>query len=205
MTMEIRNNYSSYAAQNAAGSSAAGGTKKKETEQAAEKTKSSKPENTADYARKLAKLAPSVEFKVGNTFSTAKRGNTLTISPLLLEKMRKDPEQEKETKELIKGVESMTKLIDSINKGSGWTTVFRHGYIDENGKYRQIALVRNEHGYKMSEKLREERRKNSEKLIEKTKEKAAEKKEERQEALEEKIAACTNRQNASGVNLDIKI
>lgn len=157
-------NYSSYAAQNMTGSS--------------------KQKNTAEYARELAKLAPSVEFKVGNSFQTAKTGQTLTINPKLLEKMQNDPEKEKEMKELIRGVESMTKLVDGINKASGWKTVFRHSYIDENGKYCHIALVRNEFGYKMSEKLREERRKNAEKLIEKTKEKAAKKKEE----LEEKSA-----------------
>ena len=100
--------------------------------------------------------------------------------------MQNDPEKEKEVKELIKGVESMTKLVDSINNASGWKTVFRHSYIDENGKYRQVALTRNEHGYKISEKFREERRKNAEKLIEKTKEKTAKKKEELKEMLEEK-------------------
>ena len=161
-------NYSSYAAQSMTGSS--------------------KSKSTTEYARELAKLAPSVEFKVGNSFQTAKTGQTLTINPKILEKMQNDPEKEKEMKELIRGVESMTKLVDGINKASGWKTVFRHSYIDENGKYCHIALVRNEFGYKMSEKLREERRKNAEKLIEKTKEKAAKKKEELEEMKEAKAA-----------------
>lgn len=143
-------------------------------------------EGTTGYISKLAKLAPSVEFRVGNTHSSAKSGKTLTINPKLLEKMQSNPEQEKETKELIKGVESATKLLDSIHKASGWTVVYRHGYIDENGKFSSCAYVRNEFGYKMSEKLREERKKNSEKLIEKSKEKAAKKREELQEVLEEK-------------------
>ena len=43
----------------------------------------------------LAKLVPSVELKVGNSFSTAKSGKTLTINPQLLEKMQNDPEKEK--------------------------------------------------------------------------------------------------------------
>lgn len=190
MAMEIANNYSSYAAQgnvagSIAGSGAADSTKKKETEQTAG---NSRTKNTTTYMSELAKLAPSVDFRVGNTYSSAKKGQTLTINPKLLEKMQTDPEKEKEMKELIKGVESMTKLSEGINNASGWKTVFRHSYIDENGKYCHIALIRNEHGYKMSEKLREERRKNSEKWLEKSKEKAAQKKEERQEELEEKRA-----------------
>lgn len=89
-------------------------------------------------------------------------------------------------KELIKGVESAVNMLDSVMNASGWTVVFKHDYIDENGKYRQIALVRNDFMLNMSDKLREERRKNSEKLIEKTKEKAAEKKKDIEEILEEK-------------------
>lgn len=171
----------------------AGSIKKKETENT---SGSDKTKSTAEYMKELEKLAPSVEFKAGNSYSTAKNGKTLTISPQLLEKMQNDPEQEKETKEMIKGVESMTKLVDGINKASGWTVVFRHSYIDENGKYCEIALVRNDYMLNMSDKLREERRKNSEKLIEKTKEKAAEKKEDiegknRIKRLEEKETAKT--------------
>ncbi len=181
-----RHNYSSYAAQSMAGNSAVNGTKKKETEKAQETAGSSKPRNTAEYANELAKLVPSVEFQVGNSFSTAKSGKTLTINPQLLEKMQNDPEKEKEMKELIKGVESMTKLFDGIYKGSGWTVVFRHSYIDENGEYRQFSLIRNDFMLNMSDELREERKKNSEKLIKRLKENAAEKTEELQETLEEK-------------------
>jgi len=133
----------------------------------------------------LAKLVPSVKCKVGNTFSSAKSGKTLTIHPLFLEKMQNDPEKEKEMKELIKGVESAVNLLDSVMNASGWTVVMKHDYIDENGKYRQIALVRNDFMLNMSDKLREERRNNLEKLIERSKEKATEKRETLQEALEE--------------------
>jgi len=188
MAIEISNNYSSYAAQSMVGNSASGSIKKKETENTSEAAGSSKSKSTADYVNELAKLVPSVELKVGNSFQTAKSGKTLTINPKLLEKMQNDPEKEKEMKELIKGVESMTKLMDRINNASGWTVVFRHSYIDENGKYRETALVRNDFMLNMSDKLREERQKNSEKLIEKSKEKAAEKKEDVEEPLEEKTA-----------------
>ena len=176
MAMEITNNYSSYAAQSMAGSNAASSTKKKETENTSETTGNSKSRSTSDYVNELAKLVPSVELKVGNSFSTAKSGKTLTINPQLLEKMQNDPEKEKEMKELIRGVESAVNMLDSVMNASGWSVVFKHDYIDENGKYRQIALVRNDFMLNMSDKLREERRKNSEKLIEKTKEKAVEKK-----------------------------
>ena len=46
--------------------------------------------------------------------------------------------KEKEMKELIRGVESATKLLDSMHRASGWTVVYRHGYIDENGKYCKV-------------------------------------------------------------------
>ena len=189
MAMEITNNYSSYAAQSMAGSNAASSTKKKETENTSETTGNSKSRSTSDYVNELAKLVPSVELKVGNSFSTAKSGKTLTINPQLLEKMQNDPEKEKEMKELIKGVESAVNMLDSVMNASGWSVVFKHDYIDENGKYRQIALVRNDFMLNMSDKLREERKKNSEKLLERAKEKAAEKKEKLEETLEEKQAA----------------
>lgn len=63
-------------------------------------------------------------------------------------------------------------MMDGIYKGSGWKVVFRHSYIDENGKFSSISCVRNEFGYKLSIKLRAERRKNSERLIRRIREKA---------------------------------
>ena len=181
MAMEITNNYSSYAAQGMTGN-----TKKKETGKTQETAESSKSKSTTEYADELAKLVPSVDFMVGNGCSSAKSGKTLTINPKLLEKMQNDPEQEKETKELIRGVESAMNLIDSINKASGWTVVYKHSYIDENGKYHSVGYYRNDFMLNMSDKLREERQKNSEKLLEKTKEKAAEKEEKLEEKSEEK-------------------
>ncbi len=81
----------------------------KETSETASTQKNSIVENgmaksTEVYAKELAKLAPSVEFKVGNSYSTAKSGKTLTVNPQLLKKMQNNPEQAKETKELISGV-----------------------------------------------------------------------------------------------------
>lgn len=180
MAMEITNSCNSYAAQSMVESSGAGSTKKKEA------AGNSRSNSTAEYVNELAKLVPSVDLKVGNTFASAKSGKTLTINPQLLEKIQSDPEKEKEMKELIRGVETAVNLLDSTMNASGWRVVFKHGYIDENGKYRQIALVRNDFMLNMSDKLREERRQNAEKLLEKQKEKAAEKKEDLEEMLEEK-------------------
>ena len=191
MAINRNQNYGSCAMQSMGRSGAAGDTKMKETERTQETAGSGRSKSTAEYANEIAKLAPSVEFKVGNSFSTAQSGITLTVNPQLLEKMQNDPEKEKEMKELIKGVESAVNMLENTCKASGWTVVYKHSYIDENGKYRSIACLRNDFMLNMSDELREERRKNSEKLIEKTKEKAAEKKEKLEETLEEKKEAKT--------------
>lgn len=193
MAMEITNNYNAY--ENVHATQRQETAKKqvtsgKETSETVDTQKNSTVGNsrvkrTVDYAKKLEKLAPSVEFGIGNTHSSAKSGKTLTINPKLLEKMQDDPNKEKEMKELIRGVESATKLLDSMHRASGWTVVYRHGYIDENGKYSSCAYVRNDFMLNMSDKLREERKENSKKLIEKSKEKSVKRKKELQEALDE--------------------
>jgi len=187
MAMEIMNNSSIYMAQNGMENSGANRTKKKETEKTAETAGSSKSKSTADYMNGLKKLAPSVEFRIGNGLSSAKTGRTLTINPKLLEKMQNDPEKEKEMKELIRGVEKAEKLVNSLESAWGYTCVYRHGYIDENGTFWSCAYVVKED--KLNQKLREESQKNSEKLIERQKEKAAERKEKLQEKLEESRAS----------------
>ncbi len=193
MVMEITNNYSAY--ENAYTTQKQETAKKqvasrKEISETVAAQKNStigngKAKSTTDYAKKLEKLVPSVEFRVGNACVSDKSGKSLTVNPKLLEKMQNDPKKEKDMKDMIKGVESMSKLAESMAKASGWTIVYQHSYIDENGKYHCRMQGKNEFMLNMSDKLREERRKNSEKLIEKSKEKAKEKREELQEALEE--------------------
>lgn len=200
MAMEITNNYNAY--ENVHATQKQETAKKqvtsgKETSETVDTQKNStvgnsKVKRTVDYAKKLEKLAPSVEFRIGNTHSSAKSGKTLTINPKLLEKMQDDPNKEKEMKELIRGVESATKLLDSMHRASGWTVVYRHGYIDENGKYSSCAYVRNDFMLNMSDKLREERKENSKKLIEKSKEKSVKRKKELQEALDENKSETEN-------------
>ncbi len=188
MGMEITNNYNAYEnvyatqKQQTEKKQAASG---KETSETMAAQKNSRAENekaksAAGYAKELEKLVPSVEFRVGNACVSAQNGKSLTVNHKLLEKMQNDPKTKKDMEDMIKGVESMTKLMDGIYKASGWSVVYRHSYIDENGKYSAIACVRNDFMLNMSDKLREKRRENSEKLIEKTKEKEK----ELQEALE---------------------
>ncbi|MCM1184507.1 MAG: hypothetical protein NC337_14140 [Roseburia sp.] len=138
-------------------------------------------ESLRDYAKRLAKLVPSVEVRVGSTFPSERKGKTLTINPGLLNKMQNDPEQEKETKEMLGGVEMLTKWLDGMYKASGQTVVFRHSYIDADGKYRSFSCVRNDRSLKMSAKLRTERRKNADRLIQVTRKKAAKRRKELQD------------------------
>ncbi len=199
MAMEIKGNlpdyavrqqnYNSYATQSIAESSTENSAKKKETEKTTETAGSSKAKKTTGYANELAKLVPSVKFRVGNACVSDKSGKSLTVNPRLLEKMQNDPKKEKDMKDMIRGVESMSKLAESIAKATGWTIVYQHSYIDENGKYHCRMQTRNDGMLNLSNKLREERKENAEKLIEKRKEKAEEKEEKLEEALEEKMAA----------------
>lgn len=185
MAMEINGNYyNSYAAQNMAGSSAVNGAKKKETEKTQETAEVSKSKSTAAYANELAKLVPSAAFKIGNSYSTAKTGITLTVSPKILEKMQNDPATEKEMKELIKGVEAKNKLAERWDKMTGNTTVFSHDFIDANGKFCSFAQTKRVD--KLNKKLREEAQENAEKRIEKSRENARENAEQLAEKLEEK-------------------
>ncbi len=199
MAMEITNNYSNtyenaYALQKESLAAEKKETSKSAGAQINSNTGNSRTKRTAEYTKELAKLVPSVEFKVGTACSSARNGKTLTVHPGLLEKMQNDPEKEKDMKDMIRGVESMSKLAESMAKATGWTIVYQHSYIDENGKYHCRMQTRNDGMLKLSDKLREERKKNSEKLLEKTKEKAAEKKEKltpnkAQQFLNEKLAA----------------
>lgn len=184
MAMEITSSYNSYVAKGIAGSCATSGTKKKETEKTQETAGSSKSKSTTEYANELAKLVPSAEFKIGESYSTEKTGITLTVNPKLLEKMQNDPATEKEMKELMKGVEAKNRIAESYNKMTGRTTVFRHDWIDANGKFHSFSqTIRKD---ELNEKLRKEAQENAEERIEKSREKA---RENAEQLLEEKVAA----------------
>ncbi len=192
MAMEITNNYNAYEnvyatqKQQTEKKQAASGKETSETvvTQKNSEAGNDKAKSTAGYAKELEKLVPSVEFRVGNACVSAQNGKSLTVNPKLLEKMQNDPKTKKNIEDMIKGVESMSKLAESLTKASGWTIVYQHSYIDENGKYHCRMQTRNDVMLKLSDKLREERKKNSEKLLEKSKEKATENREELQEALD---------------------
>ena len=186
MAMEITNNYNAYEnvyatqKQQTEKKQAASGKETSETAAAQKNSEAGndKAKSVASYVKKLEKLVPSVEFRVGNACLSAQSGKSLTVNPKLLEKMQNDPKTKKDMEDMIKGVESMSKLAENLAKASGWTIVYQHSYIDENGKYHCRMQGRNDGMLKLSDKLREERRRNSEKLIEKSKEKAAEKEKE---------------------------
>ena len=210
MAMEITNNYNAYEniyatqKQQTEKKQAASGKETSETVDAQKNSKvgNDKTKSTADYAKKLEKLVPSVEFRVGNACVSAQSGKSLTVNPKLLEKMQNDPKTKKDMEDMIKGVESMSKLAERLTKASGWTIVYQHSYIDENGKYHCRMQGRNDGMLKLSDKLREERRRNSEKLIEKSKEKAAEKEKELEgNKIETEEKKADEEQEKSGITI----
>lgn len=88
------------------------------------------------------KVLGDIWFSGKPSCSSAKSGRSLTVNPQLLEKMQKDPKTE------------------SLTKASGWTIVYQHSYIDENGKYHCRMQTRNDGTLKLSDKLRAKRRNN---------------------------------------------
>ncbi len=210
MAMEITNNYNAYEnvyatqKQQTEKKQAASGKETSETADAQKNSKvgNDKTKSVASYVKKLEKLVPSVEFRVGNACLSAQSGKSLTVNPKLLEKMQNDPKTKKDMEDMIKGVESMSKLAESLAKASGWTIVYQHSYIDENGKYHCRMQGRNDGMLKLSDKLREERRRNSEKLIEKSKEKAAEKEKELEgNKIETEEKKADEEQEKSGITI----
>ena len=210
MAMEITNNYNAYEnvyatqKQQTEKKQAASGKETSETAAAQKNSEAGndKAKSVASYVKKLEKLVPSVEFRVGNACLSAQSGKSLTVNPKLLEKMQNDPKTKKDMEDMIKGVESMSKLAENLAKASGWTIVYQHSYIDENGKYHCRMQGRNDGMLKLSDKLREERRRNSEKLIEKSKEKAAEKEKELEgNKIETEEKKADEEQEKSGITI----
>ena len=210
MAMEITNNYNAYEnvyatqKQQTEKKQAASGKETSETVDAQKNSEAGndKAKSVASYVKKLEKLVPSVEFRVGNACLSAQSGKSLTVNPKLLEKMQNDPKTKKDMEDMIKGVEPMSKLAESLAKASGWTIVYQHSYIDENGKYHCRMQGRNDGMLKLSDKLREERRRNSEKLIEKSKEKAAEKEKELEgNKIETEEKKADEEQEKSGITI----
>ncbi len=132
--MEISNNYGNYVAQTAYGT-------KKQAVQTSIETKG-RTNSAADYLNSLKGLAPSMAFEIGSSLNMKDDGktNTLTINPKLLEKMQSDPEQAKETSELLRGIEQAKSFLDGYMSARGKETKFSHWYVDENGKAHHIAL-----------------------------------------------------------------
>lgn len=86
MALGIENCYGSYTMQNLSERSASSYIQNREREKIPAVAKQSNERSKEAYVRELAKLVPSVEFRVGNTFSSFKNSKTLAISPALVEK-----------------------------------------------------------------------------------------------------------------------
>ncbi|NBH14664.1 hypothetical protein D3Z36_10900 [Lachnospiraceae bacterium] len=198
MAVEITKNDNHYAACGMAQDSEVNSTRLKEVKKAPTAAYTRKSERMADYLNELAKLAPSLKVRAGITFSKVAGGKTLTISPGILNKMQNDPEKEKDMKEMIKGVEFITKFIDGLYKSSGKTLVYRHSFIDGDGRYYACSYVKNERSNKMSAKLRQARWNNSQNLIARSKETAAKRKKKLQETLREKRTRKADKRAVSG-------
>lgn len=190
-------------AENLPENGAAGGVKRKGTGNLPEPVRSGTTESVTEYAKKLAKLAPGTKVKVGSSFPAGRKGKVLTINPAILRKMQRDPEQARETKEMIRSIEMLTKWLDGMDKAAGKKVIYRHGYIDENGKYYSASCVRDERAYKMSERLREQRWNNAEALIERTREKAGRIK--GRQRIKRKKPTAARKTAGTGSYLDIRL
>lgn len=180
MTMEITNNYSSYAAQSVTDNT------KRKVEKASQQEKAGNTESTSDYLNKLQKQVPYMTLEIGSGLSMTKdnKVNTLAVNSKLLEKMQNDPEKAKEYTQRLKDIENAQKFVDGYMRAKGSKTKFSHWYVDENGNYSHIAYY--EHDNSFYKKISEKSKENIKKHIEKTREKAIEKQKEFQEKLEEK-------------------
>lgn len=161
-------------------------------------------QSVQNYLQKLQKQVPSIKLKIGYGMHLNKRekGNVVVVNPMLLARMQNDPEAEKEYTQYLKSVEQTVKWVESLHRNSKDTTVFRQGYVDENGKYYSCSYVKKED--KLSPKLREERRKNTEKLIEKIREKTAKKRKKMQKELQEALIE-KKRKKAKRSCVDIRL
>lgn len=144
--------------------------------------KNEKKTSSDNYFESLKKLVPSCKMSIGNGLSGDKNSKTVTINPKILDKMQNDPKQEKDTTNLIKGIETAMKLSESMAKSSGGEIKYSHWYVDENGKCWHSAMYVKKD--KLNEKLREKSKKMRKDLMEHSKFNTAKKKEELQKSME---------------------
>lgn len=144
-------------------------------ETSAAKTETGKSSGNEEYLKTLQKQVPYIKLQVGYGINTNNDGkvNVLDINPKLLEKMRNDPQAAKEYSQRLKDIEAAAKWVDGWKKSMGYTTIVRHGYVDENGNFSNFSITIRKDA--LNEKLRKEAQENSEELIERTRENAREK------------------------------
>lgn len=161
--------------------------KKTETDKNGDIKKEVSAESNRAYVKRLQREVSYVDLEIGSSLNMKrdKKAGTVTINPELLEKMKKDPEEEKKYTQLIKDIERAEKTAMAYyNSLGGCVERTSHWYIDENGKYCHFGYVRRDD--KLNKKLRKEAEKNTDEWIEKTRKKSREKAKELKEKLEEK-------------------
>lgn len=164
--------------------------KKKETKEINEisegTTETVKKSSREEYLKSIQKQVTCVTLETGTGLNTKKDNKigTITINPMLLDKMQNDPEAEKKYIQTIKDIERAEQTVAAYYDAiGGYVERSSHWYIDENGKYCHFGYVYRDD--KLNKKLRREAQENAEELIEKTLEKSRKKKEELVEKLKE--------------------
>ncbi len=181
MSMEITNNYAGYT-----GYTRTEYSEKKEAEEIDKASGSTKAINNSEYLEKLKKQFPELNMEMGS-FLSIKNDHKISfkINPRILEKMQNNPEQEKETMELLKGAVAARKLMEMFHKATGHEYVFCHDYIDENGKFHHTSLSVSKNP--LNEKLRKKAREETEKRINKSIESARKKRKNFDKQLHDKL------------------
>ncbi len=155
MPMEITQNYGNYPSY----SKIKSGENKNISE-----TDKSRAESNEEYLEMLNRKFPELKIETGSFLSIQNDHKiSFKIHPALLEKMRNDPEQEKETMELLKGAVQARKLIEALHKATGHEYVFSHDYVDENGKFHHTSLSVSKNP--INEKMRKKAQEDTEKRI----------------------------------------
>ena len=108
---------------------------------ASSRKEAAKKSSNEEYLNDLQKQVPYMKLQIGYGLNTNNDGkvNVLDVSPKLLEKMQDDPKAAKEYTQRLKDIEAATKWLDNYKKSIGHTTIVRHGYVDENGKFAALG------------------------------------------------------------------
>lgn len=143
--------------------------------------------NPNDMLAYLQTKTPGLTLASGNSLSLANDGKTglLTINPGVLNQMQNDPGKKAYYEQRIKDMEGATNWVNGFVKGMGYTTVFNHVYMDEEGNFSSIAL--NVKKDEMNEKLRQEAKERLEENVRQAREDGIEERKQAKEKFIEKL------------------